>query len=48
MVPEADEDAKAAIEDVPVAVVWRTPDGDDRLVEHELVALHGELVCARY
>ena len=31
----------------PVAVVGRTPDGDDRLVEHELVALHRELVRTR-
>lgn len=33
--------------DAPVAVIWRAPDGDNRLVEHELVALHGELVCTR-
>lgn len=33
--------------DAPVAVIWRAPDGDNRLVEHELVALHRELVRAR-
>lgn len=31
----------------PVAVVGRAPDGHDRVVEHELVALHDELVRAR-
>ena len=31
----------------PVAVIRRAPDGDDRLVEHELEALHRELVRAR-
>jgi hypothetical protein len=35
--------------DVPaaIAVVRRAPDGDERAVEHELVALHRELVRAR-
>ena len=32
----------------PVAVVGCAPDGDDRPVEHELVALHRELVRAGY
>ena len=31
----------------PVAVVGCAPDGDDRPVEHELVALHRELMCSR-
>jgi len=30
-----------------VAIVRRAPDGDDRALEHELVALHRELVCTR-
>lgn len=32
----------------PVTVIGRAPDGDDRFVKHELVALHCELMCARY
>ena len=31
-------------DDVPVAVVWRGPDGDELLVEHVLVAFLHELV----
>ena len=37
----------AAGPDAPVAVIGRGPHGDDRVVEHELVALHRELVRAR-
>lgn len=33
--------------DVPIAIIRRAPDGDDGAVEHDLVALHGELVRAR-
>lgn len=32
---------------VPIAIIRRAPDGDDGAVEHDLVALHGELVRAR-
>lgn len=48
--------AKSAVErkntrregtDVPIAIIRRAPDGDDGAVEHDLVALHGELVRAR-
>lgn len=30
-----------------VAIVWRAPDGDDRVVEHKLEALHRELMRPR-
>ncbi len=32
---------------VPVAIVWRGPYSDEGVVEHGLVALHDQLMCAR-
>lgn len=32
---------------LPIAIIRRTPDGDNELVKHELVALHRQLVCSR-
>lgn len=31
----------------PVAVIWRAPHRNDGLVKHELVSVHGQLMCSR-
>ena len=38
---------KGESKDGPVAIIRRTPNGNDRFVKHELVTLHRELVCSR-
>ena len=37
---------KEESKDRPVAIIRRTPNGNDRFVKHELVTLHRELVCS--
>ena len=38
---------KGESKDGPVAIIRRTPNGNDRFVKHELVTLHRELMCSR-
>lgn len=34
--------------DSPIAIIWRTPNGDNCTVKHEFVALHRKLVGTGY